>query len=37
MKRDHDDCEEMTPLQLFAKSQQHELEEASTKARDTTL
>jgi hypothetical protein len=37
MIRDHDDYEGMTPLQLFAKIQQHELEEAPTKARDTTL
>jgi hypothetical protein len=37
MIRDHDDYEEMTPHQLFAKIQQHKLEEAPTKARDTTL
>jgi hypothetical protein len=35
MIRDHDDYEEMTPHQLFAKIQQHEVEEAPTKARDT--
>jgi hypothetical protein len=35
MIRDSDDFEEMTQHQLFAKIQQHELEEAPTKARDS--
>jgi hypothetical protein len=35
MIRDRDDYEEMTPHQLFAKIQQHEAEDAPTKARDT--
>jgi hypothetical protein len=35
MTRDHDDYEEMTPHQLFAKIQQHESEEAPIKTRDT--
>jgi hypothetical protein len=35
MIRDHDDYEEMTPHQLFAKIQQHESEEAPIKTRDT--
>jgi hypothetical protein len=35
MIRDHDDYEEMTPHQLFAKIQQHESEEAPIKTRDS--
>lgn len=35
MIRDHNDYEEMMPHQLFAKIQQHELEEAPTKTRDS--
>jgi hypothetical protein len=35
MIRDHDDYEEMTPHQLFAKIQQHESEEALIKTRDS--
>jgi hypothetical protein len=35
MIRDHDDYEEMTPHQLFAKIQQHESEEAPTKTRES--
>jgi hypothetical protein len=35
MIRDRDDYEEMTPHQLFAKIQQHESEEAPTKAKDS--
>jgi hypothetical protein len=35
MIRDHDDYEEMTPHQLFAKIQQHESEEAPTKIRES--
>jgi hypothetical protein len=35
MIRDHDDYEEMTPHQLFAKIQQHESEEAPTKTMDS--
>jgi hypothetical protein len=35
MIRYRNDYEEMTPHQLFAKIQQHEAEEAPTKARDT--
>jgi hypothetical protein len=35
MIRDHDDYEDMTPHQLFAKIQQHESEEAPIKTRDS--
>jgi hypothetical protein len=35
MIRDHDDYEEMTPHQMFAKIQQHKSKEAPTKTRDT--
>ena len=35
MIRDRNDYEEMMPHQLFAKIQQHELEEAPTKTRDS--
>jgi hypothetical protein len=35
MVRDHDDYEEITPHQLFAKIQQHESKEAQIKTRDS--